>query len=115
MTPDPQVLDIAVGSILVFNGLAVFLLWGSVRSRSGIELPAFAVCWLLYGIRILGPSERLLDRLVQRSGTSTDEFADYTLRQLIGWTRKPRLALDDDLTLLVIDVPENGNSAVRTR
>lgn len=57
MTPDPQVLDIAVGSILVFNGLAVFLLWGSVRSRSGIDLPAFAVCWLLYGIRILGPVE----------------------------------------------------------
>lgn len=60
-------------------------------------------------------SERLLDLLVQRSGTSTDEFADYTLRQLIGWTRKPRLALDDDLTLLVIDVPDNGNSAHQTR
>ena len=57
MTTDLQIFDIAVGSILVFNGIAVFLLWGSVRSRSSIELPAFAVCWLLYGIRILGPVE----------------------------------------------------------
>ena len=57
MTTDLQIFDIAVGSILVFNGLAVFLLWGSVRSRSSIELPTFAVCWLLYGIRILGPVE----------------------------------------------------------
>ena len=57
MTPDLQLFDIAVGCILVFNGIAVILLWGSVRSRSSIELPAFAVCWLLYGIRILGPVE----------------------------------------------------------
>ena len=57
MTTGLQIFDLAVGSILVFNGIAVFLLWGSVRSRSSIELPAFAVCWLLYGIRILGPVE----------------------------------------------------------
>ena len=57
MTTDVQIFDIAVGTILVLNGLAVFLLWGSVRSRSSIELPAFAVCWILYGIRILGPVE----------------------------------------------------------
>ena len=59
-------------------------------------------------------SGRLLKMLVERSDTTSDEFADYTLRQLIGWTRKPRLALDDDLTLLVIDVPENGQRATRT-
>ena len=58
-------------------------------------------------------AERLLEMLVERSDTTTDEFADYTLRQLIGWTRKPRLALDDDVTLLVIDVPENGERATR--
>ena len=57
MTPGPQLFDIAVGCILVFNGIAVILLWGSVRSRSSFELPAFAVCWLLFGIRILGPIE----------------------------------------------------------
>lgn len=60
-------------------------------------------------------AERLLEILVERSDTTTDEFADYTLRQLIGWTRKPRLALDDDLTLLVIDVPRNGNIAHQAR
>ena len=58
-------------------------------------------------------TERLLKMLVERSNTTTDEFADYTLPQLIGWTRKPRLALDDDLTLLVIDVPENGNNGTQ--
>ena len=57
MTPGPQLFDIAVGCILVFNGIAVILLWGAVRSRSSIELPVFAVCWLLFGIRILGPIE----------------------------------------------------------
>ena len=59
-------------------------------------------------------TERLLDILVEHSNTTTAEFADYTLRQLIGWTRKPRLALDDDLTLFVIDVPENGKRATRS-
>ena len=59
-------------------------------------------------------TERLLKMLVERSDTTTDEFADYTLRQLIGWNRRPRLALDDDLTLLVVDVPENGQDTKQT-
>ena len=58
--------------------------------------------------------ERLLTLLVEHSGTSTAEFADVTLQQLTQWTQKPKLALDDDLTLLVIDVPENGEGATRS-
>ena len=59
--------------------------------------------------------ERLLTLLIENSGTSTAEFADVTLQQLTQWTQKPKLALDDDLTLLVIDVPVTGRQATRTR
>ena len=59
--------------------------------------------------------ERLLTLLIENSGTSTAEFADVTLQQLTQWTQKPKLALDDDLTRLVIDVPVTGRQATRTR
>ena len=51
---------------------------------------------------------RLGEILKQRTDLSPERWADYLLERLAEWTGKPALELDDDLTLIVLDMQLDG-------
>ena len=57
--------------------------------------------------RFFDPS-RLREILKQRTDLSPERWADYVLERLAEWTGKPALELDDDLTLIVLDMQLDG-------
>ncbi len=59
MTTEVEALNIAIGSVLAFNGIVLTVIWWWTGSRTSIEIPAFGACWLLYGVRALGQVEAL--------------------------------------------------------
>lgn len=53
-------------------------------------------------------TERLRDLVQSRSELTAERWADHLLEQLTEWCGKARLELDDDLTVLVLDIPIPG-------
>ena len=49
--------------------------------------------------------ERLRGALLDHAALPADAWADQLLKQLRRWVGKTDLALDDDLTLVVLDIP----------
>ena len=50
-------------------------------------------------------TERLRDTLQSRSELTAERWADHLLEQLTQWCGRASLELDDDLTVLVLDIP----------
>ena len=49
---------------------------------------------------------RLRRLLLDEASDSAEEWADQVLAQLTTWIGKPDLAVDDDVTLVVLDIPD---------
>ena len=54
---------------------------------------------------------RLQETLVSGADLSADRWAGHLLDRLTTWSGKARLELDDDLTVVVLDVPGVGGIA----
>ena len=49
--------------------------------------------------------ERVRDLLADQAALPAQAWADHVVAQVTRWVGKPDLALDDDLTLVVLDIP----------